>query len=80
MAISIEHIRQQAETIASRINSDALFKAQILNDPEATLAAAGLSAQALLQFENKGEIPESEGFATCSPITCVYNTICENTW
>jgi hypothetical protein len=50
MSESIERVREQAATITSRLNRDAAFKAQVVNNPEATLVAAGLPAEAVPDF------------------------------
>jgi hypothetical protein len=59
MAQSIEQAREAATKIASRISADPEFRAQVVNDPENTLVAAGLPAEAVADFLAE-EKPSSE--------------------
>jgi len=75
MSESIDQVREKAASITARINSDAAFKAQVVEDPEATLVAAGLSTDAIPDFLAEAQNPASSevsGYmlSDCT-ITCI---------
>lgn len=75
MAISIEHIRKTTASIADRLHTDARFKAQILHDPEAILAAAGLPALLALDSPREHNIGEVNGFVVGPNTSCSYTCL-----
>jgi hypothetical protein len=72
MSESIEHIRKKAIAITARINSDAAFKAQVKNDPEGSLLAAGLPGDVVPDFLVEGRFSDTSGYMIdrCT-ITCI---------
>jgi hypothetical protein len=73
MAQSIEQAREAATKIASRISTDPEFRAQVVNDPESTLVAAGLPAEAVADFlAEESASADVKGYllSECS-LTCV---------
>lgn len=79
MSESIEHIREQATLIIDRLKTDGAFKAQVEQDPENTLVAAGLSANAVSDFltNMRTETGEVSGYLdpTCT-ISCICTVCC----
>ena len=62
-------IREKAVAITTRISGDAAFKAQVLSNPEATLLAAGMPAEAIPEFLAEQQAGETRGYG-CT-FTCV---------
>ncbi|GCE12807.1 hypothetical protein [Tengunoibacter tsumagoiensis] len=84
MSDSIQTTRETAAAIVERINSDAEFKAQLANDPEGVLVAAGLPKDAVAEFvaeELSGEVsgylaPVSGGCTvTCILTSCTITSL-----
>lgn len=50
MSEAIEQIRAKANEIVERMHNDAEFQAQVRQEPERTLVAAGLPAEAVPTF------------------------------
>jgi hypothetical protein len=73
MAQSIEQAREAATKIASRINADPEFRAQVVNDPESTLVAAGLPAEAVADFlaEENSSADVSGYLVSDCTLTCI---------
>ena len=57
----IERIRQQALSMVERAASDAEFRAHIQSDPQGTLTAAGLPADAVDDFMNQLRKLDAQG-------------------
>ena len=78
----LENIRATAEAILERARKDEAYKAELVQDPVATLVAAGLSDEAAnkvgLDEWNYGDEPDTHGFMrrprsgpmTCDGFTC----------
>jgi hypothetical protein len=72
MSEAIERIREKATALLTRINNDAHFKAQVLNNPEVTLAAAGFPVEAVPEFVAALGIGEVNGYY----IDCIATYYC----
>lgn len=69
MSESIEQVREKAVALITRIQNDAEFRAQVEQNPEETLVAAGLPANAVADVLSEvrdeiGEVSSYCGF-TC---------------
>ncbi|MGH2479478.1 MAG: hypothetical protein ACRDHW_07485 [Ktedonobacteraceae bacterium] len=60
MSESIEQMRAKAHELVERMNSDAEFQAQVRQNPESTLVAAGLSAEVVPNFLTETHLREAE--------------------
>ncbi|GCE12806.1 hypothetical protein [Tengunoibacter tsumagoiensis] len=72
MSDSIQTARDTAAAIVERINSDAEFKAQVANDPQGALVAAGLPQHVVAEFLAEELSGEVSGYlvGNCT-VTCI---------
>jgi hypothetical protein len=74
-----DEVRAKAREIVDRMKSDASFAAQVDQDPQGTLVAAGLPAQAVEDFSveaaNSGEVQGYRGCAVTCDISCAITCI-----
>jgi hypothetical protein len=70
MSESTEQIRAKAATLITRIQNDAAFRALVEQNPEATLVAAGLPANAVADVLAEVQAGLGEVSAYCG-ITCI---------
>ena len=74
-----EEVRAKAREIVDRMKADASFAAQVDQDPQGTLVAAGLPTQAVEDFTveaaNSGEVQGYRGCAVTCESTCVVTCI-----
>lgn len=80
MSESIEQVREKAEVIIGRLKDDSAFKAQVEQDPESTLVAAGLPANVVSDFlaDIRKESGEVSGYGVgydCN-ISCICTGCC----
>lgn len=66
---TLHHIRATARGLADRVKGDQAFKEQVLQDPSATLTAAGLPEIAVSDFMRETGLGEVAGYFVCS-LTC----------
>jgi hypothetical protein len=72
MSESIEQIREKAKEVFARMNADPSFKAQVEQNPEATLVAAGLSAEAVPDFLSETQLVDVSGYIVVSGGGCSF--------
>lgn len=75
MAVSVEQMRQTVATIATRLQNDAHFKKQLLNDPQAALAGAGLPSRIIYNMAEEKRDGHS-GLRPLPTYECLNNTGC----
>jgi hypothetical protein len=64
--IILEQVRAIARTLAERAQADSSFAESILQDPTATLTAAGLPAEFVEEFLVRSELSEVQGYLALS--------------
>lgn len=73
---SIEKFRGQAQEILTRLSTDAEFRAQVEKDPEGTLVAAGLPADAVPAILTEAQIDaEVSGYCIIDSCTGVSSVV-----
>jgi hypothetical protein len=79
MSTNSEDIRTKAREIVDRMKADPSFAAQVDQDPQGTLVAAGLPAQAVEDFTieaaKSGEVQGYRGCAITCESTCVLTCV-----
>lgn len=67
-------VREKAQEILNRLESDPSFKQQVESDPEGTLTSAGLPKDAVEDFVREAQLAEVGGYRDCSS-TCLFTCL-----
>ncbi|MDQ2984857.1 MAG: hypothetical protein M3R70_13195 [Actinomycetota bacterium] len=69
-----DDVREKAQEILKRMESDASFREQVESDPEGALTGAGLPADAVEDFLRESATAEVAGYRGCTQ-TCGFTCL-----